>query len=93
MKPLKIIDDPDEITVPASSYLGFKETEKQPPSRHVKYLSRDGDMGEAASNFFSHLIELDRQDVDVIYAERIPERGLGKAMMERLTKAAKKCTA
>jgi L-threonylcarbamoyladenylate synthase len=93
MKPLKIIEDLDEITVSASSYLGFRETDKRPPSRYVKYLSCDGDMKEAASNFFSHLIELDRQDIDVIYAERIPERGLGKAMMERLTKAARKCTA
>ncbi|OPY73096.1 MAG: Threonylcarbamoyl-AMP synthase [Syntrophorhabdus sp. PtaU1.Bin050] len=92
MKPLKIIDNIDEITVRASSYLGFRETEKRPPSRYVKYLSHDGDMREAATNFFSHLIELDRQDVDVIYAERIPEQGLGKAMMERLAKAAKKCT-
>jgi L-threonylcarbamoyladenylate synthase len=48
-------------------------------------------MREAASNFFSCLIDLDLEDIDVIYAERIPEHGLGKAMMERLKKASKKC--
>jgi len=33
---------------------------------------------------------LDCDDVDIIYAENIPEMGLGKAMMERLMKASKK---
>ncbi len=53
-------------------------------------LSPAGDLREAAANFFSYLIDLDREDVDVIYAEQMPEVGLGKAMMERLKKAAKK---
>ncbi|MCX5799466.1 MAG: hypothetical protein NTU90_07910 [Proteobacteria bacterium] len=35
-------------------------------------------------------MELDREDVDIIYVEKIPEIGLGKAMMERLKKASKK---
>lgn len=91
MKPLRIIDDIDEIVLQDSSFLGFTEKEKKPVSRYTKYLSRNGDMTEAASNFFSHLIDLDLDDIDVIYAERIPEQGLGKAMMERLEKAAKKC--
>ena len=89
-RPLKIIDRPEEIEKEASSFLGYTERDETPPSKHVRYLSRQGDMREAAANFFSYLIDLDREDVDIIYAERIPERGLGKAMMDRLKKAAKK---
>jgi L-threonylcarbamoyladenylate synthase len=90
-KPLRIVNNAGEVTLRESSFLGFRETESKPPSRHIRYLSRSGDMREAASNFFSCLIDLDLEDIDVIYAERIPEHGLGKAMMERLKKASKKC--
>jgi L-threonylcarbamoyladenylate synthase len=53
-------------------------------------LSAAGDLREAASNFFSFLIELDRDDIDIIYAERVPENGIGRAIMERLKKASKR---
>lgn len=89
-KPLKIIDSVGEVSVPNSSFLGFKKGREKPRAKHVKYLSKDGDLRESAANFFSYLIDLDREDIDLIYAERIPERGLGRAMMERLRKAAQK---
>jgi len=91
MKPLRLVDTVEDAVLQDSSFLGLSEHEKRPVSRHVRYLSRNGDLREAAANFFSHLIDLDRDDVDIIYAERIPERGLGKAMMDRLKKAARKC--
>lgn len=90
-KPLRVIDTIEEIVVKNSSFLGFMEKGMSPVSKHICYLSQDGDMREAATNFFSHLIDLDREDIDIIYAEKIPEQGLGKAMMERLKKAGKKC--
>ncbi len=89
-RPLKIVDSADEIVNTASSFLAFTRANKTPVSRYIKVLSAAGDMREAAANFFSYLIDLDREDVDIIYAERMPERGLGKAMMERLKKASKK---
>jgi L-threonylcarbamoyladenylate synthase len=91
LKPLKIVDNAGDITICDSSFLGFTETALRPVSKYTRYLTRKGDMREAASNFFSHLNDLDQDDIDVIYAERIPEHGLGKAMMERLKKASKKC--
>lgn len=90
LKPLKIINSIDEITNIRSSFLAFKIPDKTPGSKYIKILSNNGDMREAAANFFSYLIELDREDVDIIYAENMPEEGLGKAMMERLKKASKK---
>jgi L-threonylcarbamoyladenylate synthase len=83
------VSSPGEVKIANSSLLTLKKPEKIPISKYVKYLSQRGDMREAAANFFSYLIELDREDVDIIYAEKIPEVGLGKAMMERLKKAAK----
>lgn len=89
-RPLRIIDSVDEIVNTKSSFLAFKTPDIAPVSKYSKVLSPTGDLREAAANFFSYLIELDREDVDIIYAERLPERGLGKAMMERLKKASKK---
>ncbi|MCX5805768.1 MAG: L-threonylcarbamoyladenylate synthase [Proteobacteria bacterium] len=90
IKPLKIIKTIDEIHNMQSSFLAFKKSSETPISKYVKILSSTGNMREAAANFFSCLIELDRDDIDIIYAENIPETGLGKAMMERLKKASKK---
>jgi L-threonylcarbamoyladenylate synthase len=90
MKPLKIVHNADEITTENSSFLAFRESPTRPVSRYVKMLSKTGDLKEAAANFFSDLIELDRLDIDIIYAERVPETGIGKAIMERLRKASKK---
>jgi L-threonylcarbamoyladenylate synthase len=89
-KPLRIIDSVHEIETELSSFLAFTKPAMPPRSKHLRVLSEKGDLREAAANFFSHLIELDRNDVEVIYAEKIPERGIGKAMMDRLKKAAKK---
>ncbi len=89
-RPLKIITSTDEIRNTNASFLAFRKPAKEPAARHIRVLSPGGDLREAAANFFSYLIELDRHDVDVIYAEKIPEQGIGKAMMERLRKASKK---
>jgi L-threonylcarbamoyladenylate synthase len=89
-KPLKIIHNMDEIKTANSSFLAFRTPERPSISRHVKVLSETGDLKEAAANFFSSLIELDREDIDIIYAERVPEVSIGRAIMERLRKASKK---
>jgi len=90
MKPLKIIRTLDEVKTANSSFLAFREPVIKPISRHLKVLSKTGDLREAAANFFSDLIELDRDDIEIIYAEKVPESGIGKAIMERLRKASRK---
>jgi L-threonylcarbamoyladenylate synthase len=55
----------------------------------VRQLSKSQDLREAAANLFRHLRELDaRKDVDLIVAERVPARGLGAAVLDRLMRAA-----
>jgi L-threonylcarbamoyladenylate synthase len=47
-------------------------------------------MSEVASRLYTGLIEMDRHGVDVIVAQSFPEEGLGKAIMDRLSRASKK---
>jgi L-threonylcarbamoyladenylate synthase len=55
----------------------------------VENLSAAGDLREAAANFFRALRHLDDDPrVTLIYAARLPERGLGLAINERLERAA-----
>ncbi len=51
-------------------------------------LSPDGDLREAASNFFAALRRLDDLGLDGIVAETFPETGLGRALNDRLHRAA-----
>jgi L-threonylcarbamoyladenylate synthase len=44
-------------------------------------------MEEIAHNLFAILRELDRKSYDIIFIERIPEKGIGEAVMNRLHKA------
>ena len=53
----------------------------------IRNLSERGDLREAAANLFRYLRELDALDVDLIVAERVPEDGLGAAIMDRLRRA------
>jgi L-threonylcarbamoyladenylate synthase len=55
----------------------------------IRYLSARQDLREAAANLFRYLRELDtREDLDLIVAERVPDRGLGAAILDRLQRAA-----
>lgn len=70
-------------------YLAFSRK----PGLKVKkalILSPAGDLKEAAANLFSHLHKLDAAGVDVILAEPVPAHGLGRAIMDRLKRAAGK---
>ena len=53
----------------------------------VRNLSDRGDLREAAANLFRCLRELDALGLDLIIAERVPSRGLGAAIMDRLERA------
>jgi len=54
----------------------------------VLFLSRSGDLAEAAANFFAMLRRLDRPEFSGIAVMPIPERGLGRAINDRLRRAA-----
>ncbi len=54
----------------------------------VEVLSRRGDDIEQAANLFDALHRLADADLDRIVAQRVPEVGLGRAVMDRLRRAA-----
>ncbi|SLM18823.1 Threonylcarbamoyl-AMP synthase [uncultured spirochete] len=56
----------------------------------IEVLAPCGDMREAAARLFSLLHEFDARQFRAIYAERVPEVGLGRAINDRLYRASKK---
>lgn len=54
----------------------------------VEILSPTGDLGEGAARFFGALRRLDGMALDRILARPFPETGLGRALMDRLRRAA-----
>ena len=72
-----------------AGYLAFS---KKPQGRYkkVQVLSGAGNLRQAAANLFKCLHALEAGGVSVIYAERVPEKGLGLAIMDRLKRAAHK---
>jgi L-threonylcarbamoyladenylate synthase len=56
----------------------------------IRRLSEKLDLREAAANLFGYLRELDALDLDLIVAEPVPDRGLGRAINDRLRRAAAK---
>ncbi|KUK14362.1 MAG: threonylcarbamoyl-AMP synthase [Synergistetes bacterium] len=87
--PLRIIED-ENFEVPfgiKAGLLAFKEAKYREKFFAVEVLSPSGDLKEAACNLFPCLHRLDDAGLDIIYAEAIPEEGLGRAIMDRLRKA------
>jgi len=58
------------------------------PAYRSEVLSSKGDPAEAARHLFAVLRELDTSDADVILAEVFPDEGLGRAINDRLRRAA-----
>ncbi len=84
--PLKIVYG--EIKPPKglkAGLLAFKDP--KPGFAKVEVLSPSGDLREAAANLYDALHRLDKAGLDVIVVEAVPEKGLGRAIMDRLRKA------
>jgi len=58
------------------------------PFAAVEVLSHGGDPTEAAAHLFDALHRLDAASLDRIVAQPVPETGLGRAVMDRLRRAA-----
>lgn len=58
------------------------------PANRQIILSPNGDLEEAAHHLFAALRTLDKTSIDVILAELVPDTGLGRAINDRLRRAA-----
>ncbi len=99
--PLRLIDNAEAFPpqkdqrVGLLAWSGALPNPKSPqPETHcseafaaVRNLSDGGDLREAAANLFRYLRELDALGLDLIVTERVPSRGLGAAIMDRLERA------
>jgi L-threonylcarbamoyladenylate synthase len=71
---------------PGEALLAFGP-EAPPGFTEVLWLSRSGDLAEAAANLFAMLRRLDRPPFTGIAVMPIPEHGLGRAINDRLRRA------
>jgi len=82
-------DIKDLIPEPCSAFLAFRQPAPDVEARFhtVEVLSPEGDLREAAIQFYGHLRALDQSAAVQILAEPLPEEGIGKAIMDRLRRA------
>ncbi|SFE39209.1 L-threonylcarbamoyladenylate synthase [Spirosoma endophyticum] len=87
-KPLRLLA-PGESPRPheRAGALVFREPFGGLHPANQRVLSPTGNLNEAAKNLFAHLRALDMLPIDVIYAEPLPNEGLGFAMNDRLRRA------
>ena len=69
-------------------FMGLRDHGTIPPE-DIYNLSPDGDLTEAASNLFSLLHEIDQKGYKQIAAMDIPNKGIGVAINDRMTRAAR----
>ncbi len=88
-RPLRLLTSEDFkacVVKEKIAYLGFQTP--KPGAKTSLLLSESGDLEVAAQNLFAYLRLLDQADIDGIIAELLPEKGLGRAINDRLKRAA-----
>lgn len=87
-KPFYILGtQPQELDTTKGAFLSFKSIPKE-TYKQVEFLSKTGDLVEAAIHLFEKMHLLEEAEVDFIVVEPVPEKGVGIAIMDRLRKAA-----
>lgn len=89
--PLQLIQDISAFVVPQGKRYGALLWQSN-PSPHLfvetRHMTMTANLREAGANLFRMLRELDQANLDGIVAEKVPEVGLGLAIMDRLRRAA-----
>ena len=67
----------------------FDKNIKDEKITHQVVLSPSANLKEAAANLYAALHILDKLNVDIIIAERLPDIGLGRTINDRLERATK----
>jgi L-threonylcarbamoyladenylate synthase len=68
--------------------IAFDSIDPEQPTAVVEILSPSGDLAEAACNLFAALKRLDNAGLDLIVAMPFPDQGLGRAINDRIDRAA-----
>jgi len=89
--PLKLVDGDEMRRTPMAGKVGLLAFRAAPCPNDfaaVEVLSAEGDLREAAANLFGALRRLDAAGLDMIFAQTVPEAGLGPAINDRLARGA-----
>lgn len=89
-----ILVDNLQLSIAENSYkrlglLSFDQIIEHDSIQHAIVLSPSGNLSEAMANLYAALHELDKKELDLIIAEKLPETGLGKSINDRLLRATK----
>lgn len=70
--------------------LSFQNKVENISVAHQEVLSPDGNLEEAARNLYAALHRLDHLNLELIIAEKLPKKGLGLSINDKLRRAAEK---
>jgi L-threonylcarbamoyladenylate synthase len=70
--------------------VAFKELDFEAKNCNVEVLSKNGLLEEAAKNFYAALHRLDKENLELIIIEQLPDYSLGKTINDRIQRAIKK---
>jgi L-threonylcarbamoyladenylate synthase len=87
--PLRIASRWDDVAADTTvGVLAFQKFDRSRGFGRVEILSSTGDLAEAAANLFAAMRRLDAAGLRMILAEQAPDSGLGRAINDRLQRAA-----
>lgn len=92
-KTILVTDIDDEIQKHPNAKIGvllFQNSISNHSNICQEILSFNGDLKEATSNLYAAMHRLDKQNLDLIIAEKFPENDLGNSINDRLERATKK---
>ncbi len=89
-----LVDDIEKyINLFSHKRIGLLLFKNRKPNQNMitqEILSPEGNLEEACANLYAALHRLDKSELDLIIAERLPDTGLGKTLNDRLQRASKK---
>lgn len=89
--PIIFEENKDENVFTENTYaLRFKSYADYLPKENQFILSTEGNINEAAAKLFSTMRKMDAMEMDLIVAEHFPNIGIGRAINDRLERAASK---
>jgi L-threonylcarbamoyladenylate synthase len=91
--PLFLVERIDERTIlnadGSTAFVFLKRTDQKAASNHF-FLTKEGDLSEAASNLYALLHDLDDGSFSCILVEKMPDYGIGQAINDKLERAKSK---
>lgn len=87
-KPMHVGDLRTLLQLHAIAHVGVISFRERYDAYRCEVLSPNGDLSEAARQLFAAMRRLDASDCDLLLAGHFPEEGLGRAINDRLRRAA-----